>query len=778
VNLPRLLLRLLGRRLPVTRGTRTAQGLHAPVRIHRDRWGIPLIEAQSEADACFAIGFCHGQDRTFQLEVLLRVVRGTLSELFGAAALAVDRLARRVGFRHAAIQQWPVLDADIRGVLEAYARGVTAGHTAGLRRRPHEFALLRARPTPWEPTDSLGILKLISFTLASNWDTELARLHVLRQDGPEALAALDPAYPTWLPVTAPPGRPAGPSLDRLAEDLAAFTAVARPGGGSNNWAVAGSRTATGRPLLANDPHLNAGLPAHWYLVQARCPEWAVAGASFLGGPIVQAGHNGHAAWGITAGLVDNTDLFIEQIGPGGASVRQGDGWAECEVREEVIGVRGGEPVVERVLVTPRGPVVTPPVDTPGEALSLRATWLDPVPSAGLLRLHRLRSFDDLHRGLGPWPATTQNVAYADVTGTIGWQLVGTAPRRRKGWGTLPVPGWDPAAGWEDDPVPAADMPHAVNPPEGFVATANNQPLPDGAGPFLGVDWIDGYRVAAIARKLAARADWDVAGTQALQMDRQAVAWEDLREAVLAAPAADPDAKQALELLGGWDGRVEADSPAAAVYELFLSEMVGRVARAKAPGSAAYALGKRVNPLTAFNFFCYRRTGHLARLLRERPGGWFAHPWPAEVADTLAAVGRRLRERFGPAPGGWAWGRIRPLVMHHPLGRRRLAPLFNLGPVPYGGDADTINQGAALPLDPLGEVDNIASVRVVIDVGNWSASRFSLPGGQSGNPFSPHYADLFPLWLRGEGVPIAWTPEEVRAAGRRTLVLTPAGRLEG
>jgi penicillin amidase len=775
VNLTRLLLRLLGRRLPRTSGRLTVVGIGGPVRIHRDRWGIPYIEAQSVEDACFGIGFCQGQDRTFQLEILLRVARGTLAEVVGPTGLPIDRLARRIGFRESSLRQWPVLAADMRRQLEAFAAGIRAGATTGLRRRPHEFVLLGTRPTPWEATDTLGVVRLISFTLASNWDVELARLHILTKDGPEALAALDPAYPEWLPVTAPPSQVAGPAQDRLAEDLAALRAAAGSGGGSNSWVVAGSRTATGRPLLANDPHLNAALPPHWYLLQARAPGWAVAGACFVGGPAVLSGHNGQAAWGVTAALVDNTDLFMEEIGSDGASVRQGDGFVGCPVRDEVIRVKGGSDVKERVLVTPRGPIVTPSLDGPGPALSLRASWLDPLPAAGLFRLAWLCSFDQLHRDLGPWPATAQNVVYAEAGGTVGWKIVGQAPRRRQGAGTLPAPGWDPAAGWEDDPVAHEEMPHAVDPPVGFIATANNRPLPDCHGPYLGCDFLDGYRVAAIARSLAVRNDWDVASTQRLQLDQQALAWEDVRDAVLAAPAADAGARQALGLLRDWDGRVTVDSSAAAVYELFLAGMAGRLARARAPRSAGYALGCGLNPVTAFNFFCYRRTGHLARLLRAQPAGWFARPWPQEVADALAAAVRQLRGRAGDDVRAWSWGRVRPLTLHHPLGRRRrLAGVFNLGPVPYGGDADTINQGAALPLDPLANVDNIASVRVVIDVGNWSASRFALPGGQSGNPFSPHYADLFPLWLRGEGVPIAWTADEIRAATRGTLELVRSG----
>jgi penicillin amidase len=778
VNLPRLLLRLLlGRRLPTTEGSLRVRGLGGTVRIRRDRWSIPYVEAGNDTDVSFGIGFCQGQDRTFQLELLLRVVRGTLSELFGAAALPVDRLSRRIGFHRAAVLQVHALAPDLRAMLEAYSEGVTAGATLGLPRRPHEFVLIRARPSQWTPADSLAVLKLISFTLASNWDVELARLKVLTADGPEALAAVDPRSPPWLPVTDSPGEAAGAAVDRLAEDFAALTSAALPrgiGGGSNNWTVAAWRTSTGRPLVANDPHLDARLPPHWYLIQARTPDWGMAGATFMGGPCVQAGHNGFAAWGVTAGLVDNTDFFREQIGPDGASVREGDRFVPCEVRDEVIHVRNGPPVTERVLITPRGPIVSPALTDGTEALSLRAVWLDPLPVDGLLRLHQVRSFADFHQAARDWPATSQNVVYADSGGTIGWQIFGLAPRRRKGHGLLPMPGWDTEAGWEAELLPAEQLPHGADPPAGFLATANNQPVPDGCGPFLSTDWLDGYRVASISRRLAARTDWDVSATLALQLDQYAIAWEDLRPAVLAAPDKDFAARQALELLRNWDGRVAVDSPAATVYELFIAEMVGRVVGAKAPRSADWAMGRGFGPLAGYNCFAYRRTGHLARLLREQPPGWFARSWLEEIADALAAVVGRLAGVHGPDPDRWAWGRLHTLTLWHPLGRnRRFAPIFNIGPLPFGGDHDTINQGAVLPFDPLAPVNNIASLRMVVDVGAWHNSRFSLPGGQSGNPLSPHYADLLPLWLRGEGVPIAWTEEEIRQAAIHTLELVPA-----
>jgi penicillin G amidase len=802
LNWHRLLLRLLlGWRLPRTQGTLRVPGLQGSVRIHRDRWGIPHIEADNDLDAYFAIGFCHGQDRPFQLELFLRAVRGTLCEMVGRSGLPIDRLARRIGFHRAAAAQLPLLSADVRGGVEAYARGVQAGTTHGLPQRSHELALLRCRPTPWTSLDSLGAVKLLSFTLSSNWDIELARLKVLLADGPEALAALDPAYPADHPVTAPPGQHAGPRLDLLSEELQAFASLFPKGGGSNNWAVAASRTATGRPLVANDPHLDARLPPHWYLIHVRTPQWSVAGASFLGGPSVQAGHNGFAAWGVTAGLIDNTDLFREQIGPDGRSVRQGDRYVPCEVREEVIAIRDEASVTERVLITPRGPIISPALNAGEEALSLRAVWLDPLPLEGLMRLHHVRSFTEFRKAAEHWPATPQNIVYADQTGTIGWQMFGLAPKRRKGWGLIPAAGWEDDAGWEDELVPAEQLPYTQDPPQGFVATANNKPLPDGVGPYLGSDWLDGYRVASIGRELSARSDWDVPRTMALQMNQHTTAWDELRDAVLSVPLTPnpspqrgeglssplsplgrgvgdegaADLRQALDLLRAWNGHVTIDSPAATVYELFLAEMANRIARAKAPRSFAVVLGEQLGPITKYNFLCYRRTAHLAKLLRQQPAGWFGQPWPDEIADALATVIRRLRIEHGSDPSRWAFGRLRTLTLHHSLSRRRwLVPFFNLGPFPYGGDTDTINQGAVLPLDPLASVDNIASLRMVVDVGAWSNSRFSLPGGQSGNPLSPHYDDLLPLWLRGEGVPIAWTEEEVRQATVHTLELMPLG----
>lgn len=774
MNLPRRLFGLaLGRRLPTVSGTLKVPGLEGPLTIRRDRWGVPHVRAEGDADAWFGLGFCQGQDRSFQLEILLRVVRGTVAELVGKKGLAIDRLSRRIGFMRGAKSYLDELDPEERQTIEAYTRGVTAGATQGLPRRAHELVLLRSSPTPWTGADVIGIWRLQCFMFSFNADVELARLKILTEDGPDALAALDPTYPDWLPVSSPAGALAGPAVDRLVEDVTAFSEVTGAGGASNQWALTGARTATGRPLLVNDIHVTSLLPSPWYLAHLTTPEWSIAGISIVGGPAFPTGHNGFSAWGVTAALVDNTDLFVEQIGPDGASVRQADGFARCDTHHERIAVKWGKSVTEKVLITPHGPIIGPALTGEVGAISLQVMWLQPTRLRGLMRMHRVHSFEELRQAFADWPAPAFNMMYADPSGSLGWQLVGNVPRRRKGWGNLPLPGWAPGVGWEEEPVPYEAMPHTADPATGFLAATNNPPLAGGSEPFLGLDFADGYRLGRIWEMLGERTNWDVAAAQAMQNDVQSLPWREMREMILAAPSSDPDAALALDLLRGWDGRVSAGSAGACVFELFLAGMAQRIVLAKAPRGARWALGLGFIEILPYTTFSARRVGHLVSLLRESPEGWFPRRWDEEVADVLRRVVRHLRGRFGDDPAGWGWGRARPLTLRHPVGGvKPLDRVFNLGPVPFGGDYNTICLAAVDLIEPATTPALVPSARAVIDVGGWDESRFVLPAGQSGNPLSPHYDDQFPLWRRGDGIPIPFSKAAVEAATVHTLRLVP------
>jgi penicillin amidase len=376
---------LLGAREPIVEGSVRVAGSRGPITVRRDRHGIAYVEAGSDHDAFFGLGFCQAQDRAFQLELLLRVSHGTLSEIVGPAMLDADRLARRIGFSRIGKAQLAACDDRTQEQLHAFALGVNAGMQSGRTKRPHELALLRADPTPFVPSDSLAIVQFLSFGLSSNWDAELMRLRVLRADGSAALLRLEASLDGWR-VDLEGGDRALSDVDLLhaAEAFAAGVSELRAhgvtSGASNNWVVSGSRTKSGRPLLANDPHLTPSLPAPWYLAHVRAPDWAVSGAFLTGQPMASIGHNEHGAWGVTAGHADNTDLFVERLGPDGASVLDGDRYVRCEVRTETIRVKGKPDVVERVLVTPRGPIVGPALGEGRDALSMRATWMA-APSA-------------------------------------------------------------------------------------------------------------------------------------------------------------------------------------------------------------------------------------------------------------------------------------------------------------------------------------------------------------------------------------------------------------
>jgi penicillin amidase len=658
----------------------------------------------------------------------------------------------------------------VRALLEAFAGGVNEGLTRGARRRAHELALLRAPLVDYEAADALALRGLMAFALSSNWDVELARLRILTEDGEDALRAIDPRYLEGHVATSPPGAPARVAVDLLVRDVELLKERVGDAHGSNNWALSPARTATRRALLANDLHLEPTLPSHWYLGHLRAPGWAVAGAALAGTPAIVVGHNGHVAWGITAGMADDTDLFIEEVAPDGSGVRDGDDYVPCETRVETISVRGGAPITERVLVTPRGPIVGAALDVGPWAVSLSATWLQPRPVRGFLGAHRARTCEELRAEMRAWPGLSLNLVCADVSGSIAWQLIGDLPRRRLGHGLLPLPASDGRAGWEEEPVAFEEHPSLRDPPGGWIATANNAPRADAGGPFLGVDWEEGYRATRIAEALVARDDWDPDATAALQLDTLSLVWRDVRDAVLAAPVSGEDARAARALLERWDGRVDADSPAATVFELFVADLAGRAVEARAPRASTWALGRGASPLSSISPLALRHVGLLVRLLNERPEGWFERGWNDAIAASLA----RAALRAGTRRGNRTWGSLRPLVLRHPFGERKpLDRAFNIGPFPWGGDANTISQASASPLDPTGNPLFVASLRMIVDVGLWDDARFVLSGGQSGNPLSPHYADMLERWRGNEGVAMAWCEEAVAGAAVATLRLAPS-----
>lgn len=774
MNIARRILGLtFGHRRAVTSGRLKVQGLEGVVTIRRDGWGIPHIDAERAEDAWFGLGFCQGQDRAFQLESLKRAATGTLSALIGKKALPVDRLTRSIGLARTARRQVECQDEVSRACLTAFANGITAGVRQGLVRKPHELSILRSEPTPFLPEHTLAIGGLNALVLSANWDMELSRHVILETDGPEALAALDVPFRGDHPLIDPPGRTADEVAWRLGDDLACIRDLLGSSGGSNNWVLSGSRTKSGKPILANDPHLAPMLPAHWYLAHLRVGDWSVAGASFVGAPCFPTGHNGVAAWGVTAGLVDNTDLFVEEIGPDGRSVREGEAFVPCEVLREVIEVRGGPDEELEVLMTPRGPIMAA-LEGVDESISVSATWTgDAVGGVrSMLALHDAKTFEEMREALENWPSFSLNFVYADTHGDIGWQLAGTAPQRKAGYGTIPLPGAPSETGWTGERVPYEDMPWCKNPDAGFIATANNKPRQDREdAPFLGNDWLSGYRAARITELLDARSDWTADEVRAMQLDRDCVPWREMRENVLDALRGSAELGEAHAMLERWDGELAPDSVGATYYEELLLALTRRIIKHFAPNSSEFATGRGFNAIMPMAFISLRRPAHVARMVREADDTLLGRPWTAVIVEAASEAWTGLVKRHGAPSDRWSWGRHRPLRMLHALGRvKALAPLFNLGPFPEGGDGNTVAQTAVYPFDSTANPNAIASLRAVFDLADLESSTFALPGGQSGNPCSPHYDDQVALWSEGRGIPIAFSPEAVAAATSSTLVL--------
>jgi penicillin amidase len=461
----------------------------------------------------------------------------------------------------------------------------------------------------------------------------------------------------------------------------------------------------------------------------------------------------------------------------------------CHEHIEQIPVKGGKSENLRVIRTPRGSVVArsgdanasifDPVPTLGRAnaLSFAASWLERRPTRSLLDFHRVKSFEQFRAVCAQSAGCAYSLIYADAS-TVGWVLACEVPRRKSGYGSLPLAGWQANVGW--DGIAASDeLPWSRNPAEGYVCCANNKPVMDHeSAVFLGHDFLDGYRQKRISDELGRRNDWTVTRMLALQTDVVSLAFAEMRDALLVLTPRDRDAAQALEILRAWDGRVAGDSVGASVYELFAAALNRRVCEAKAPNSYQYATGKGVMKLIPGTCLNARRASFVARLVREQPPGYF-EPWGPVLEASLAEAVRTLHDQFGPArdgspPSAWAWGKIRPLVLHHRFGDKKpLDQLFNRGPIEGWGDGTTVSQAGFEFWHPLRHSTVTPHLRAVFDIGNWGESRFVLLGGQSGNPLSPHYADLVPLYQRAEGVPVHWDDAEVARHGVATLALVPS-----
>lgn len=806
------------RSFPQVNGEIGVDGLHEPVTIHRDRWGIPHIMATSDHDLFFAQGFVHAQERFWQMDFWRHIGSGRLSEMFGESQVETDKFLRSLGFADLARQELATMPDEHRQVLQWYADGVNA-YIAG-RSGPEislEYAVLGLQNSGyeielWDPIHTLTWAKLMSWDLSGNMYEEIERAELSTVVAPERLDEIMPPYPEDRPVivetsaagsgddAAGAALPAGsiPVLRNtadLARALHEVTGGGFAGIGSNSWVVDGTRTATGEPILANDTHLAIQMPAIWFINGLHCPltgpecSYRATGLSFAGAPGVIVGHNGHHAWGVTTQMVDTQDLYVERVNPDDPGQYEVDGeWVDFETRTETIAVAGGDDVTFEVRSTRHGPVISGTyldegafdgsgvVEVPDEYVVALA-WETLRPSTifeAILGIGRARTYPEFRDALAGWDIAAQNVIYADIDGNIAYHSTGRVPVRAGHDGRVPVPGWTTGYDWIDT-VPTDTLPSLFNPDTGMIVTANNPVTRPGSTPHFGQSSNRGMRAARIIDVLETSATVDAEAMRRLQMDTFDSFAAEMVPRLLEVDSDDPGVLRIQELLRHWADSsapfgAEGDSAGAAAWmatwrHILLAGFADELGEDRLPdGEDRWALA-------------------VSRLMDQPDNEWWDDVTTPEVEtrdDILIAAmseaSSELTAAMGDNPGSWSWGRLHVArFRNQSLGESGIGPiewLFNrTAPRRVGGSSTLVN---AIGWNPaVGyEVDWIPSFRMVVDLADLRRSSLLHSTGQSGHAFHPHYDDMIEPWVEGVQAPMLWHADDIERAARSTLTLTP------
>ncbi len=753
--------------LPQTEGTLRIAGLEAPVEIVRDGFGIPHVWAANDRDLWFTLGFLHAQDRLVQMEFTRLIGQGRLAELVGPRGLPLDRFNRVLGLSQEARRAYAIADAETRAQADAYAAGANASLAAHTGAWPVEFLWFGHRPERWEGWHTFLWGQLMGLTLNAGWRDALLRARMGDRLTPELFDTLWPREPgapavAFDPAPKPVADLAAALLDNLPAPLGPPTA-------SNEWVVAGAKTASGKPILANDPHLNLGAPGIWYLVRLEAPGVLYAGATAPGAPALVLGHNGNVAWGFTTTGADAADLFVERIDPGDASRYLTPGGSQpFETREEVLQVKGQRPETLVVRRTRHGAVISD-VDGAaraaageGQAMSLALPFMfapDRTAQA-LMRLNRARNAREAVAATREWLGPVQNMVYADRAGTIGLRTIGAVPTRAAVPSPVPYRGWTREVGWTGF-VPFEQMPAHEDPAGGFLSNANDRVVSQDWPHHLAFSFDPSYRQRRIVEMLGARDAQDTAFHAALQADATSLfAQAAIAASASLAPSA-PRTKAALEKLRAWDGRMDRALPEPLIFATWMRELTQR--------TLSTALGD---------------LGESA--VRERPrlvldvlagnSRWCGEAGCASAAEAaLVAALDWIAARHGNEMARWRWGSEHVAPFDNPLfARLPLAHMLLGADTPTQGDYYTVNRGAGRMSDPAQPFAHVhgAGYRAIYDLADLDASLFVVAPGQSGNPLSAHWRDLAGTWAEGRHVRLARTRVELGEDSQRLRLLPP------
>jgi penicillin G amidase len=767
-------------RLPQATGKLQLAGLNRPVEVLRDRWGVAHIYAQNTLDVLFGQGFVHAQERLWQMDFTRRVVSGRLSEVLGEAALPADRAMRTMGLRLTAEQEARAVSGNLRPFLEAYCAGANAWIERAIQRRklPVEFMLLGYQPEPWQIADILSWGKLMCWTLATNWQAEVLRSQIIRRLGPEKTAELEIAIgKTWAIILDLGQVLAG---EKSMDSTRRYTGSgAGDGVGSNNWVVHGSRTASGKPLLANDMHLELTVPGVWFENHLVGGDFNVTGITMPGVPMVIAGHNRQVAWGFTDSCPDTQDLFEEHLRrsfEGGWEVEFKGRWQAAVIRQEEILIKGGKKVVEEVVETRHGPIINllfkdafPDVPP----LALRWTALDPDDTfQAILDMNIASDCQEFRQALRRFDNPSQNVVYADTKGNIAYTMNGRIPVRLKGDGTIPALGWSGEYEWAGY-IPFDELPHLFNPPGGFIVTANNQVQRADYPHFLGRDFLVSERAGRIVELLQAREKVDISYIQKMQYDQVAFSSRIFGHHLGALQVSEPELQVVVDAMRLWDGKLDEQSPLASIFEatsrqairLLLDHWLGD-------------LGPRIQgkdsfpgqwPEHAWEWFIH--------LLEQPDSPWFDLGSGERRDDVLRLALQQsvefLKQGLGSDMKDWKWGNLHQLTFGHVLGGQKpLDRVFNIGPFPIGGDGNTIWSSFTSLNDLKRRPMTGPPFRFIADLGDLDHCWGLLIPGQSGHLASPHRADGIRPWFKGDYHPMLFRREDVEQNLEARLELVP------
>jgi len=762
--------------LPETEGEFTIAGLDSPVEILRDAHGIPHIFARSERDAQFALGFVHAQDRLWQLEMNRRIASGRLAEILGPAALDTDRFLRTVGIRRVAEANLQRVDAESKKLFGAYAAGVNAF----LRTKPVlplEFWILDVQPEPWSEVDSAAWGKMLAWDLGGNWRAELLRLQLAPRLATSMIEEFLPPYPGDSSPQLPNLRDFYRVLEKEPAQVSALDSL---GGASNSWVVSGARTASGKPLLANDPHLGLSAPNIWYFAHLHAPGIDQIGATLPGVPGVILGRNDRIAWGATNTGPDVQDLYLEKLDDAGGYVAP-DGHRKFAIVHETIKIKGAADIDLNVRISRHGPVISDVLPraldaTPrGHALALAWTALadDDVSLGAFLKLARARNWNEFVDATRSLSVPQQNLSYADVDGNFGFLAPAKIPIRKREndlHGLAPAPGWDARYDWAGF-IPFDELPRSFNPPSGKIATANHKVVPPGYRYAITYEWDAPYRANRIDELIDSVKKHDGASFARMQADVVSLAARELLPRMVGIQGETLEASEVLKWLGAWNGAMSADRPEPLIFTAWMREL----------SRALYA--DELGP--AFRAAWRSRPMFMDDVLSDRnaESRWCddVKTPQLETCDEILATSLEkalddLRKRYGKDANRWTWGAAHEArLRHRPFSRSAwLRAYFDIT-APSPGDGYTINRGDMDFSDDAEPFANrhASSLRAVYDLADPEASRFIMPGGQSGNPFSIHRRDLMPLWARGDYLPMVSDRKKLEAAGVQRLVLKPA-----